>query len=214
MADGYGVSALPFLEVTSSDGRVLWYWNVSVLGWPSTAALIAHVRAALAYGERTATTGSGLTKALAGSPPALESLHAQASRLLGLAPALMARLRALHGYPVVVNAWASWCSPCRQEFSLFAQASAAYGKRVAFLGADTEDSPGDARTFLAVHHVSYPSYQATGAQLQQVIPQGLEGLPTTIFINPRGRVVYVHTGQYDSLGTLDTDIASYALKGG
>jgi hypothetical protein len=41
----------------------------------------------------------------------------------------------------------------------------------------------------------------------------LEGLPTTIFINSNGKVVFVHTGQYDSQGTLDADIAYYAQAG-
>ena len=215
LADGYGVSALPFLEVTGASGRVLWYWNVSVLGWPSTSVLLAHVRAALAYGARTGpTTATQVAHDLAGSPAPLASLHDQASRLLGYEGALAARLRSLRGYPVVLNAWASWCTPCRAEFGLLAKASAAYGRKVAFLGADTEDSSSDAQAFLNQHHVSYPSYQTSSAQLQRIIPQGLEGLPTTIYIGRNGRVVYVHTGQYDSLGTLEADIASYALKGG
>jgi hypothetical protein len=41
----------------------------------------------------------------------------------------------------------------------------------------------------------------------------IEGLPTTIFINSNGKVVFVHTGQYDSQGTLDADIAHYAQGG-
>ena len=57
----------------------------------------------------------------------------------------------------------SGCGPCRSEFGLFAVPSAGYGRRVAFLGADTDDSAGDARTFLAAHPVSYPSYQTSTA---------------------------------------------------
>ena len=108
----------------------------------------------------------------------------------------------------MINAWASWCGPCRSEFGLFASASARYGRRVAFLGADTNDSAGDARTFLAQHPVSYPSYQTTTTDLSSLAV--IEGLPTTIFINPAGKVVYVHIGQYDAQGTLDQDISTYA----
>ena len=86
-----------------------------------------------------------------------------------------------------------------------------YGRRVAFLGADTEDSAGDARTFLADHPVSYPSYQTTTADLSSLAV--IQGLPTTIFINPAGRVAYVHAGQCDSLGTLDQDISTFAVGG-
>ena len=111
----------------------------------------------------------------------------------------------------MINAWASWCTPCRTEFGLFAAAAARYGRQVAFLGADSNDSAGDARAFLGQHPVSYPSYQTSTTDLQALVPQGLAGLPTTIFISRSGKLVYVHTGQYESQGTLDADIQSYAL---
>jgi cytochrome c biogenesis protein CcmG, thiol:disulfide interchange protein DsbE len=108
----------------------------------------------------------------------------------------------------VINAWASWCTPCQQEFGLFAAASARFGRGVAFLGADTEDSAGPARAFLQKHPVSYPSYQASSSALSSMT--GLQGLPTTIFIGPTGKVLYVHTGQYVREGTLAQDVQTYA----
>jgi cytochrome oxidase Cu insertion factor (SCO1/SenC/PrrC family)/thiol-disulfide isomerase/thioredoxin len=146
---------------------------------------------------------------LAGSPALLRALHAQAGTLLGGYGELQARLAGLRGYPVVLNAWASWCPPCRAEFPIFSAASAAYGRRVAFLGADVEDSSGDARAFLAGHPVSYPSYQSSDADLEGIAP--LRGTPTTIFIDRAGHVVYTHTGQYETQATLEQDVARYAL---
>lgn len=100
--------------------------------------------------------------------------------------------------------------PCRTEFSLFASASAQFGRGVAFLGADTDDSAGDAQAFLTQHRVSYPSYPAASSQLHSLLPGGLQGLPTTIFIGSDGKVAYIHTGQYASQGTLNADIQTYA----
>jgi cytochrome oxidase Cu insertion factor (SCO1/SenC/PrrC family)/thiol-disulfide isomerase/thioredoxin len=212
LGDGYEVQDLPWLMVVSATGRIAWYYDASTLGWPSTKTLITRVRQALAY--VAATSSSAAARAdLAGSPPVLATLHAQADRLLGSEPALAARIRALRGYPVVVNAWASWCVPCRSEFTLFAAASAHYGRQVAFLGADTDDSAGDAESFLAAHPVSYPSYTDSSTDITQIIPQGVAGLPTTMYFNRAGKLVYVHTGQYDAQGTLDGDIATYALGG-
>jgi cytochrome c biogenesis protein CcmG, thiol:disulfide interchange protein DsbE len=107
--------------------------------------------------------------------------------------------------------WASWCTACQQEFGLFASASKRYGNQVAFLGADTNDSSGDAQTFLRQHPVGYPSYQMTSAALGSLA--AILGYPTTIFIDRAGKVVDVHTGQYTSLQTLESDIESYALGG-
>jgi hypothetical protein len=71
----------------------------------------------------------------------------------------------------------------------------------------------DGQSFLQQHPVSYPSYQTSSSQLTSIVPQGLLGTPTTLFIDRRGKLVYVHTGQYDSQGTLDSDIVAHALGG-
>ena len=210
LADGYEVLGAPWFVLTSPSGQILYYREVSTAGWPSRSVLIRYVRAALARAPST-TAAAATRQSLAHSPVALAALHEQASRLLGAAPAFAARIRALRGHPIVINAWASWCAPCRSEFGLFGSASVRYGRRVAFLGANTNDSPGDARSFLAQHRVSYPSYQMTINTLRPWAV--IDGLPTTIYISPAGKVVFVHTGQYDSQGTLDQDVTSYALGG-
>ncbi len=208
VADGYEVQGQPWFVLTSPRGQILWYWDVSSSGWLSPKQLAEHVRAALLRAPKAPSGARATQRALAGSPAPLAALHQQSSKLLGSTAALTQRLGALKGYPVVINAWASWCTPCRSEFGLFADASARYGRKVAFLGADTNDSAGDAQSFLAQHPVSYPSYQASLDDLHSLAI--VQGLPTTIFIDSNGKVAYVHTGQYDAQGTLDSDIQTYA----
>jgi cytochrome oxidase Cu insertion factor (SCO1/SenC/PrrC family)/thiol-disulfide isomerase/thioredoxin len=148
-------------------------------------------------------------RVLSGSPPALAALHDQASRLLGGFAELRQRLRALRGYPVVLNVWASWCPPCRAEFPVLASVSTLYGRQVAFLGADTEDTASDAAAFLDKHPVSYPSYQTTSAALDAIAP--MEGTPTTLFIASDGKLAHEHIGPYESQTSLEDDVARYAL---
>jgi cytochrome oxidase Cu insertion factor (SCO1/SenC/PrrC family)/thiol-disulfide isomerase/thioredoxin len=212
IADGYEVQDEPWLVLISRRGRILWYYDVSVGGLPSTATIIHQVRSALARAPSAPSTAT-VAAQLAGSPPALARLHDQADQVVGNQAALAARIRSLRGYPIVLNVWGSWCAPCVAEFGLLGTASAYYGRRVAFLGADIGDSVSDGQSFMQQHPVSYPSYQTTDSQLTSIIPQGVLGWPTTIFFNRRGRITYVHTGQYETQGTLDADIATHALSG-
>ncbi|MBV9803695.1 MAG: redoxin domain-containing protein [Solirubrobacterales bacterium] len=211
LADGYGVQDEPWFVLTAADGRILWYYDASTSGWLTRQALERQLRAALSRAPQGRVSAAEADAQLAGSPPVLAALHAQADELLGGEPALAARIRALRGYPIVLNAWGSWCPPCRAEFGLLATASAQYGRRVAFLGADVNDVASDASAFLSQHPVSYPSYQMAEDELTGIVPQGLLGTPTTIFINRAGRIASVHTGQYDSQGTLDAQIEADAL---
>jgi thiol-disulfide isomerase/thioredoxin len=205
VADGYEAQDEPWFVLVSGTGRILWYRDAGTQGWPSVAALRTAVRAALAKAPAAPSTAS-----LKGSPAPLAALHAQAGQLLGRG--LIARMHALHGYPVVVNIWGSWCGPCQQEFGLFQSASIRYGRRVGFLGADYNDEPGNARAFLAGHPVSYPSYALSRGGISSLLPGGIQGTPTTVYLNRSGKVVHVQTGQYKAQGTLDQDIRTYALN--
>jgi len=148
--------------------------------------------------------------ALAGSPGPLAALHADAGRLLSGGPsAFESRLAALRGYPVVVNKWASWCGPCRVEFSYFERLSVALGRKVAFVGVDSSDNSKSAAAFLKQHPVAYPSYSDPDLRVASVF-SGIEAFPTTAFYDARGQLQYIHQGEYLSEAKLRTDIARYA----
>jgi cytochrome c biogenesis protein CcmG, thiol:disulfide interchange protein DsbE len=149
-------------------------------------------------------------RALSGSPPALAAVHRQANRLLdGEAAAFRARLRQLRGHPVVVNKWASWCGPCRAEFPFFQRLSTELGRRVAFLGVNSNDNEGDARGFLKRYPVSYPSYSDPDQEVAKVFSATL-GFPSTAFYDARGKLTYVHQGGYATEASLLEDIRFYA----
>jgi len=211
VADGYQVQDQPWFVLASRTGTILWYWDASTQGWPSTPALIDHVNAGLAHPPHVKVpTLRQVPLVLAGSPAPLAAIHRQASKLLGPVSALLARIRSLKGYPIVINAWASWCTACQAEYPLLAKASVVYGRQVAFLGVDTTDYGASyARAYLAGHPLSYPSYQSPSGDLDGLAP--VFGLPVTIFIDRTGHVVTHIAGQYDSLSELDRDIQTYAL---
>jgi cytochrome c biogenesis protein CcmG, thiol:disulfide interchange protein DsbE len=152
-------------------------------------------------------------KALAGSPPPLAALHRRADELLdGGTSAYEQRIADLHGYPIVVNIWASWCVPCRQEFPTLQKLAARYGKRVAFLGVDSEDSDPAAATFLEEAPVPYPSYSDPDKDIYESV--GGYGFPNTAFYDRSGELVFLHKGQYRDEGELEADMRRYALRSG
>jgi cytochrome c biogenesis protein CcmG/thiol:disulfide interchange protein DsbE len=156
-------------------------------------------------------TAPDYAEALAGSPPPLAAIHSQANDLLGGgADAFEKRLDGLRGFPVVVNKWASWCGPCRAEFPFLQQASARFGKEVAFLGVNSQDSDDAAETFLGEYPVSYPSYSDPDQQIAEVMKATL-GFPSTAFYDREGNQVYLRQGGYPSQADLFADIRRYAL---
>ena len=157
-----------------------------------------------------APPSSALKTDLAGSPPPLAALHAQADALLPGGPAAFAaRLHALRGYPVVVNKWASWCGPCQSEFPVFQQVAARLGRRVAFLGIDGRDHDSAAASFLKRFPVSYPSYTDPGEDIARGL-QAATYFPETLFFTANGKMSYLHAGPYASAADLERDVRRYA----
>ena len=161
-------------------------------------------------GEPAGPTLTEARERLKGAPAPLAALHAQSSQLLGGGvDAFAARLRALRGYPVVVNKWGSWCAPCRAEFPALQRQSVAKGKRVAFLGVDGQDNDDNARKFLEQFPVAYPSYVDGDLSIARSFGS-VQGFPSTVFYDRKGKLAYVKQGSYSSEAALARDIRRYA----
>jgi cytochrome c biogenesis protein CcmG/thiol:disulfide interchange protein DsbE len=174
-----------------------------------TMALAAALVSGCSSSEPGESASTSEFKKLASAPAPLSGLYDQQSALLdGGKDAYEKRITQLRGHPVVVNAWASWCGPCRFEFPFFQKQAVKKGKRIAFVGLNSEDHEGDARKFLGKYPLPYPSY---------VDPDGgvahgfkVVGLPATIYYDRKGELAYLHQGAYASEAKLAEDIERYA----
>lgn len=98
------------------------------------------------------------------------------------------------GRPVVINFWASWCVPCREEMPAFERVHERAGDRIAFLGVDHQDTRPEALAFQAETKVSYPSgFDPSG---KTATAYELYGLPSTVFVSADGRILDQHLGRY------------------
>lgn len=93
----------------------------------------------------------------------------------------------LRGTPLVLNFWASWCIPCKEEAPSLADSARAHRREVAFLGIDIQDFEKDARRFLEELDVPYPSVRDGTPKTHTAY--GLTGVPETYYVDAEGRIV-------------------------
>lgn len=103
-------------------------------------------------------------------------------------------LEQLRGKPVVLNFWASWCLPCKQEHPLLVQAPKLFPD-VVFLGVIYSDEPAAIRRYVAQHGSGFPSLVDPGGRT--AIDYGVGGVPETVFIDKAGMVTYKQVGPLD-----------------
>lgn len=92
----------------------------------------------------------------------------------------------LHGKPVIVNIWASWCSPCRTETPLLERTWKAHKNDVVILGVGSKDVPSNLVAFMNEFGVSYPNVFDSSGEIRARL--GLRGFPTTYVFGADGRL--------------------------
>lgn len=97
---------------------------------------------------------------------------------------------------VLVNLWASWCGPCRQEAPVLDEFARRYRKQgVSVLGIDVQDNSDDALSFLHDYKVQYPQLRSIGDERSAAF--GSTGVPENFLVDPRGRLALIRRGPVD-----------------
>ena len=186
--------------------------GVRLLGAPLLALLLAGCSADSTAHPPAAAASTSTAAAIPGAP-ACEQLPATSAvpegdtlpqitlSCLGH-PGSDVALDHLTGRPTLVNLWATWCGPCREEMPLLQDAFARYGQQIRFLGVDTQDDPAAAASFAADLHVRYPQVVDPDGRLLDAL--GARGLPVALAVDANGRIVDRVVGQLstDGLATL------------
>jgi cytochrome c biogenesis protein CcmG/thiol:disulfide interchange protein DsbE len=116
--------------------------------------------------------------------PRLETWPVGARRALADGRLDLAELR---GRPVVLNFWASWCIPCRDEAPILNASARAHAGDVVFLGVNVQDLQSDALAFSREFDTPYASVRDRGNRTYE--EYGLTGVPETYYVDARGRIV-------------------------
>lgn len=141
---------------------------------------------AVAFALAVAACGGG-SRAISGEPPG------GGGGLVDGSPERFAlELRRLRGAPVVVNFWATWCDPCKEEMPRLVSAARRY-RDLRFLGVNVQDDPTAARRFVREYGIPFDSL--TDPKRDIVRSQKILGLPVTQFYAADGGLAFVHSGE-------------------
>ncbi len=96
------------------------------------------------------------------------------------------------GKPILLNIWASWCIPCREEAQLLEAYWQKNRDKVLFLGVNVQDKQTDALSFIKEFSLTFPSVFDERGRI--ALDYGYYGVPETFVINREGKVLARHAG--------------------
>jgi thiol-disulfide isomerase/thioredoxin len=124
------------------------------------------------------------------------------------------KLSAYRGKPLIINVWASYCGPCREEMGSLQRLAWRYGgKDFNIIGVSTDDYVDRAERFLQVTNTSgFANYIDHELQLENML--GANRIPTTLLVDANGKVLarFVGTRQWDSAESLALIARHFKLK--
>jgi len=116
------------------------------------------------------------------------------------------------GKPLVINVWASWCGPCREEMPSLQRLARRGGTRFNVIGISTDDYIDRATLFVKATGTSFDNYIDARLMLEHML--GAERLPLTLLVDPRGRVLAKYYGAqaWDSPAALEAVGKAFGVK--
>jgi cytochrome c biogenesis protein CcmG, thiol:disulfide interchange protein DsbE len=163
---------------------------------PTAATLLgACVIGLLIYGVSAQSANRTLDDQVARGlrPPAPQAGRTLPSLSGGAGPSLAS----LRGKVVVLNFWASWCTPCEAEAPLLEHAQATLERhRATVLGVTFKDIASDSRAFVRRFRLTYPNVRDTEGSFAASF--GTDQLPETFVIDRQGRIVQISRGEIEA----------------
>lgn len=137
----------------------------------------------------------GLTDSRGAASPATRERPLPRLSLACLGGGEAIALQNLRG-PMLLNVWASWCGPCKEELPYLLEAREAFGEQVRFAAIAIADTDDDSRRWMSFHGVTWPSVADPDSRVRG--PLRIPGPPVTLFVRSNGTVAGTHYGAFTS----------------
>ena len=123
------------------------------------------------------------------------------------------KISELHGKPMIINVWASWCGPCRQEMAAINRLALRYnGKEFNVIGISTDDDANAARAFIHESKLTFTNYLDSKVMMENML--GANTIPLTILVDAHGRILKKVRGaqEWDSQESIQMIGSTFKIK--